>query len=205
MTLQQTIFWAFPLLAFGGATYFHMRQNNGAWAGGPISWPKALWLTYAITSWYLVPLAHLASPDLSPEVSILLKAHLWSWWIRAPIELIMIYRFYNWTPKYGITHDALHIIMLVALAIFSLPSLGSEVGRAQLSRADSWALLWLGLTLVLLCFEITFAYLFLKIRGALDHKVYYASDDPIWRFINRLTWVAVSFGYFHLIIQAIFI
>jgi hypothetical protein len=177
--------------------WFHKRQNTKGWTGGPISWPKAFWLWHAIFSWYLVPLVWVFFPDLDSRLRTVLILHLVSWWIRGPIELLMIYKYFNWTPLYGITHDLVHILILVIGLIWALPQWNSGA-----SVTDLFVEVFVVITIIMTMFEISFAYLFLKVRGQKDHKIYYASDEPQWRFINRLTIIAVTLGLLHLVMQA---
>ena len=98
------------------AIYFFFRQNKvggKAAVGGPISIPKSLWLSGAIFFWFFYPFIFLLDPTVTRPWKIVLALHLISWWIRGPLELVMIYRWFNWTPKYGITHDILHVLMLL--------------------------------------------------------------------------------------------
>lgn len=179
------------------SVWFYYKQNRGDFVGGPISWPKALWLYHAIFSWFLVPLVYLSFPDLHISLKTIIGLHTLIWWIRGPLELVMIYKFYNWSPRYGITHDVVHVMLLF----------GGIIATCKLWPET--ALNWMGfsfaaMTVVMLCFETTFAALFLDVRGHEDHKIYYAADEPKWRFINWLTKVGLCFGLSHAILQALF-
>ncbi|MEK2647119.1 hypothetical protein [Bdellovibrio sp. BCCA] len=189
----------FPVLLvvqFLCSIWFYYKQNKGAFVGGPISWPKAVWLYHAIFSWFLVPLVYLSLPDLHISLKILIGLHALIWWIRGPLELVMIYKFFNWTPRYGITHDVFHVILLFA----------GMVATAKLwpENMTNWmAFIYCAVTVLMLCFEISFAALFLDVRGNEDCRIYYAADEPKWKFINWLTKVGLAFGVGHAIIQAI--
>ena len=186
--------------AFG--LFIHRKQNSRtAWTGGPISWPKSLWLAYTVSTWFFFPI--LLFP-LTASPSILFWAvvfHLGSWWARGPLELVMIYRWMNWTPIYGISHDLFH---LLGLAVFMGLQISS--GMDQLAGSEFIVAAFLGITCFAVTMEALFAYLFLKTRSKEEAEgdVYFASDDPKWRFINRVTKFTVTVVISHLLLQSLF-
>lgn len=189
------LFLALLIVQCSCSVMFYRKQNKGDLVGGPISWPKAFWLYHAIFSWFLVPLVYLAAPDLHISLKILIGLHTLVWWIRGPLELVMIYKLFNWTPKYGITHDVLHGFFLLV----------GTLGIAKLwpeSLINWMGFTYCGVTVIMLCFETSFAALFLNVRGHDDHKIYYAADEPKWRFINWLTTMGLIVGMGHAFIQA---
>src|SRR4051812_35370059 len=110
MNYQVLLIILWPIVSCLFALRFHARQNsNKGWTGGPISWPKAFWLAFTINQWFFVPIFFLLHPDLPQGLKVVYGFHLLSWWIRGPLELVMIYRWLNWTPYYGISHDLFHI------------------------------------------------------------------------------------------------
>ncbi len=189
------------IFILGFSRFFYVKQNTGKIVGGKVSTPKALWLGYAIGSWYFVPFLFLAWPEVYPWLKTILVLHLISWWLRAPIELIMIYKYYNWTPIYGISHDAIHILMLVGIYFSKF----SSEAVATMSPPNQLAVTYIFVTVVALIMEITFAHLFRKTRSVEQdaHKIYFASDDPMYRLINRLTLGTVIFVYTHLFLQLV--
>src|ERR1700722_2017584 len=116
MTKVQTeIAWAILLMEIIFAAAFYLRQNKFAKeraVGGPISIPKSLWLSGAIFFWFFYPLIYALDPSVSLAWKLVLGFHLLSWWIRGPLEVFMIYRWFNWSPRYGIRHDLSHILAL---------------------------------------------------------------------------------------------
>ncbi|MDZ4661919.1 MAG: hypothetical protein SGJ18_09925 [Pseudomonadota bacterium] len=194
--------WPFLILIL--ACLFHGRQNSKkAWTGGPISWPKSIWLFYTVLTWFILPFFFLFHTDLPDNFRYVLVGHLVSWWTRGILELFMIYRWYNWSPRYGITHDTLHIILFVVLGWqsgfwgeFSLENNFNSV-------CYSYALVIIFSTI----FEGVFAYLFLKTRSQNEEKdnVYFASNDPKWIFINRLTTFVAAVVLLQLFIQSAWI
>jgi len=185
-----------PILALGAGCFFWRRQNVGQTVGGAISFPKALWLSYTVTAWFFLPFVFLPHPELTREPRLLLALHLLSWWIRGPIELLMIYRWFNWSPRYGIAHDILHAAMLATGLVLFKHAL-------FLHPVNQLAALFLTVTLLATLAETFFAWLFLSIRGHEDHKVYFANNDPKWRINNRVTAMMVVIVYGHLFFQAI--
>jgi hypothetical protein len=192
-------------LIVGAAVYFRRAQNrntaSGAWVGGEISWPKAFWLAYAIGSWFLMPWIFFLDPATPTPLKWALGFHLASWWIRGPLELVMIYKWFNWTPIYGISHDSLHNLGLFLATSAATAMIGWEslAGDAH----AFWAWLFLCSICLAMMAEVTFAALFIVTRGKGNDKIYFASDSEEYRMINRLTLTACIILYGHLAIQTV--
>jgi hypothetical protein len=186
--------------ASGFALVFRRLQNKGAWVGGEISWPKAFWLAYAIGAWYLAPLAFVLDPAVALPLKWVLGLHALVWWIRAPIELVMIYRLFNWTPVYGISHDAIHNVALFGATSWACGVLGWDAILG--TEANLWAFVFLCTTCFALIAEAVFAALFLVTRGQGQKKIYFAADSPEYRLINRLTLTVCLIVYAQLIAQS---
>ncbi len=178
------------------SVWFHAKQNQDKFTGGPISWPKALWLFHAIFSWYLVPIVYLFIPDLHIVLKSIIFIHTLVWWIRGPIELVMIYKTFNWSPRYGIAHDSLHLFFIFVATVVTCK-------MWEPSLINWLAFSYLCVTVIMTTFELWFAALFLQVRGHSDHKIYYAANEPKWRFINRLTTAALVIGLGHALLQAV--
>lgn len=181
------------------ARRFYLKQNVNKAIGGEVSVQKALWLAYAVGSWFLVPFIFVFS-DMHPIFMPIFLFHLASWWIRAPIELVMIYKTFNWTPIYGISHDLFHGAVILFLYFKMWP----QTWDASLSNPMSTlATLYLAVTLFALVMEVIFAYLFRRTRGTGEgaHLIYFASTDPIYNLINRITLVTVVVVYSHFVVQ----
>lgn len=193
-----------PVLVLLLARGFHRKQNSKkAWTGGPISWPKSIWLAYTITSWFLLPLLFVVYPDLPPGLWVFYIFHLASWWLRGPLELVMIYKWLNWTPKYGISHDIFHIVGGL-VCIFLNKEDFTHWPTDAISVA---ALVYVFVILFATVAEILFAAMFFifRSRQEADENIYFASDDPKWIIINRVTTVIVVSVMSHLVWQSIFI
>ncbi len=180
------IFSIFPMLLILLALIFRKKQNKGEFVGGEISLPKSLWLSYTIGSWFLFPLI-LLSYDIAIGLQYVLIFHLISFYIRGVLELFMIYKWYNWSPFYGISHDLFHLLGVVFLFLFFWPQ--------EISRITLIGIFYIFGIIISVCFESLFAILFYKIRGKEKHKVYFASNSSEWKTVNKITWFAVILCY----------
>ncbi|MDZ4084712.1 MAG: hypothetical protein U1E10_17350 [Bdellovibrionales bacterium] len=199
----------FPLLPMGLGAAFRARQNKGDIVGGDISWPKALWLAYTVSTWFVLPLlllglsySRLGTP-LPVSLLIAFVGHSVSWWIRGPLELFMIYKWFNWSPRYGIAHDLAHASFLI-LAIVSA-FLRSEIELWFATPVAAIAALFVFVTVFTTFAETLFAYLFLNERTKGEDLLYFASDEPRWLMINRITTTVVILAYGHLFFQSILV
>lgn len=204
MTLSLKVAIAiWPLLVSLLARFFHRKQNSKkAWTGGPISWPKSFWLAYTTTSWFLLPLLFIAHEDLPYGIWVFYVFHLISWWLRGPLELVMIYKWFNWTPKYGIAHDLCHILgCIVCIFLFK-----NDFVQWPIDPISVAALVYILMVLFATSAEILFAAMFFSFRSQqeADENVYFASDDPKWIVINRVTLAVVVVVMSHLIWQTLF-
>lgn len=182
--------------------YFYKNKQNGhnPMTGGPISMPKAFWLAYTVSTWFFLPLIFIFHPEVVLPIKYIIAFHLLSWWARGPLELVMIYKWFNWSPKYGISHDCFHLAGLIILYFIY------RHGFQDLTAINNMAIAFICITIFATVAEISFAYLFLKTRSELEEKdnIYFASDDPKWIFINRLTLTVVCAVMSHLICQSIY-
>jgi hypothetical protein len=203
----------FPLLALALGAAFRARQNKGDIVGGDISWPKSLWLAYTVTAWFILPLLLMGafssntfsgSTEIWPSTLwIAFAGHLLSWWVRGPLELVMIYKWFNWSPRYGITHDLAHTAFLVLMIAISF--LNGEISRWFAVPGSAIAALFLMITVFMTLAETLFAFLFLHERTKGEDLLYFASDEPRWRMINRITTTVVIIAYGHLLFQSLLV
>lgn len=217
--LSTSLIISWPLLVTSIAFWFNKKQNGKKpWTGGPISWPKCFWLAYTTTTWFILPVIFLIHPSFPTALRSFFIFHLISWWIRGPLELVMIYKWFNWTPKYGISHDIFHIIGCSFLLfsarhdLLKLQVLPAAVYPAQFiyQLPSDFALLSaiFAISIILTtCAEIAFASLFFKVRSheEKESNIYFASDDPKWIFINRLTLSVVVVAMTHLTLQSVWL
>jgi len=193
------IIW--PLVVTTLATFYRKKQSSpNPWTGGPISWPKAFWLSYTIQSWFFLPFFYLIPSYVPSFLKIIIVFHLLSWWIRGVLELFMIYKWMNWSPRYGISHDVLHIIGLTALVTY----FRHDIPTVAFGSQGFVVMTYIFLLFLTTTAEITFAMLFLKLRTIQEQmeNVYFASDDPKWIFVNRYTLTIVVIAFTHLLFQS---
>lgn len=101
------------------AMTFYYVQNGGYLAGGDIAFTKLVWLSYAILYWFVLPLLIMlnnAVPDMWRRIYQVFFLIMLA---RAVCELIMMYVFSNWSPYYGIAHDAFSIFALTGLIVLN--------------------------------------------------------------------------------------
>jgi len=157
---------------------FYWRQNFKGQIGGAMSIAKILWLDYAIFAWLVMPALLLFSVPLSEGWRRLFIAHLINFGLRAVIELVLLYVFVAWSPLYGIAHDLFSIALIAWLAPHD----------ASILYHYSWTM-----RIGLMC-EIVFAALFHRLTSK-ERAIYFASDAPRFRMINRLTMAVDAIAY----------
>ncbi|MEW5741480.1 MAG: hypothetical protein AB1938_21340 [Myxococcota bacterium] len=173
------------LLCVGAVGWFAGRQNAGGKLGGRISWPKRVWLTFTIWSWLFECAVLALDAGLPFGFRLLVGVHAASMWTRGLLELVMLYRWKNWKPPYGIAHDALCIVSTGALAA----AFSRDVGPA--GPLGWWAPAFVGMLVFALGVELIYAALFFKaVKGKTtgDDATWFAAEDEArFRRINRLT------------------
>jgi hypothetical protein len=190
-----------PLVVTLLALFYRKKQSsNNPWTGGPISWPKAFWLSYTIQTWFFLPFFFLIPYEVPSFLKTIIIFHLISWWVRGILELFMIYKWLNWSPRYGISHDVFHIAGLIVLMLMNKHHL-SEIDYGSHNFA---ILAYIYMLFVTTAAEISFAFLFLSLRTFQESRenVYFASDDPKWVFVNRYTLTIVTIAFMHLFFQS---
>ena len=174
-----------PALAAFGVS-FYRKQARGE-LGGAISRAKAFWLPFAIWCWFIVcPVVAWDGAHLSPPLRWALGSFGAFMWLRGAVEMVMLYRTFNWRPPYGIGHDVACILLLLGV-------LGVHGGEllALSSSADRWAAALCALVLVSLAVEIHHAWSFFHAvqgRTTGPDGVWFADDEAEhFRAINRNT------------------
>lgn len=126
--------------------------------------------------------------------------HLLSWWIRGVLELVMIYKWFNWSPRYGIGHDFFHLTGCLSLFLI----FKSEFQQLEFGTQDFVVGLYAAMLFISTSAEIAFAFFFLKLRSIQEssENIYFASDDPKWIFVNRVTLLVVITVFIHLFYQS---
>jgi hypothetical protein len=172
------------LLAF--AVGFRRRQKPGE-IGGPISWPKALWLSLAIWFWFVVCGVLGFDHALPDSIADVFAACAISMWLRGAVEMFMLYVTHNWRPPMGIAHDVFTIGVVLAVGLVGIDS-------ETLHTASTFSLAALGVAGILvvsLVIEIVHAWTFFLVVGKRtmgDDGVWFADDeDPRFVAINQRT------------------
>lgn len=147
---------------------------------------KVLWLNHALLTFFVVPAMLLRDRSVGPRTRRVLRAHLGSFVGRGLVELWMLYRTRSWRVAYGVGHDLAHLGLMRVL---------------RAGHGDVTARRHLRLIQGSLVAEILFATLFHravkgKTRGS--DAIYFASTDPQFRRINRLTSMVNILAYWQL-------
>src|SRR6185295_17280353 len=85
---------------------FHVSQNQMALTGGGVAWSKSVWLGCAILFWFVLPAFLVSDTRLAAAWRLPFALLLFLMGLRGVIELWMLYVSHNWSPLYGIAHDA---------------------------------------------------------------------------------------------------
>ena len=164
---------------------FYTKQNVKSHLGGKISLPKIFWLMYTIYSWFFIP-AFLLIWITDPFIKITLIGFLILFWVRGILELFMLYKWKNWRPPYGISHDALCLIFLLVMQIGHLGHL-----NFNFQGDNGLAMTWIHITTLCMVIEIYYAYAFFNlVKGKTmgEDGVWFADpEDPTYKRINRIT------------------
>ncbi len=199
--ISKVILVLWPLVVVSLAIFYRKKQSsNNPWTGGPISWPKAFWLSYTIQTWFFLPFVFLFHPATPTFLKVIVAFHLISWWVRGLLEMVMIYKWLNWSPRYGISHDLFHLIGCSAL----LFNFRHELTTLSMGAEAFLVAIYLFILFISTTAEISFAFLFLRLRSIQEknENVYFASDDPKWLFVNRYTLFVDIIVFSHLLFQS---
>lgn len=164
---------------------FGWWQNHHAQLGGDISLAKVLWLNLALSCFFIIPAALWRAKNLARPLRVLFGIFFASFALRALIEAPMLYIWQNWRCAYGITHDAVVMLVLIVLV---LPRVQSR-NNMLLSALHFGRLL----IVVLIC-EALNAWLFSRVADPLN-GIYFAADSAEFRRINLITWIEVAALY----------
>lgn len=164
--------------------WFQARQKRGA-IGGQLSTAKAFWLGFAVVYWFLLCPLLAATPAIGARYQTVLFVFSANMWVRGLLELTMMYRWKNWRPPYGITHDLFSLVLVVTFWIVA-PESGGGVGAWP--TVGEAAVLVLVASLVL---ETGYAIVFhglVEGRTTGDDAVWFANkEDPRFRRVNAVT------------------
>jgi hypothetical protein len=180
-TLRHTACAAIVLLAVAAAV-FHQIQNTLRPVGGDIALVKLLWLAGAILLWGVLPLLLLADSRLSPQLRRAFAVLVALMLARAVVEGWMLYVTLDWSPWYGIAHDALGAAVLLGFAARSTPRNALE----SLVRMHLWV------TAAFFLPEMYFAwYMQAHFVTQGEAAVYFVPDQSAYADVLATTTVAV--------------
>ncbi len=176
--------WGAAILLGIGALLFGRRQNAEGKMGGRMSWPKQLWLGWAVYVWFVLCPAVAALSTAPLEARRVLGAFAAWMWLRGAVELYMLYVSKNWRPPMGFAHNLSAIALVLGMSAAHREAWwGASVGRW------SWALVLM--VLFSLVLETGFAVAFHRAvdgRTTGDDAVWFAdAKDPKFARINRVT------------------
>lgn len=167
------------LTLFGTGTVFYAYQNTGSLPGGNIALSKIFWLGYIIFFWFLAPILLLLNGVSNTVDKWLISLHLSNVWLRASIELFMMYHYQNWQPTYGILHDVFSMLLLLTLVIILYRKLSHFIKYFLLVIAATFAV------------EATFAQYMLNQVIDLNNPIFFVPESSEHQSIFTATWLAL--------------
>ena len=175
------------LALYAAALLFWWMQNTLHLVGGAVALQKALWLATALILWLILPMFIALDSRLHGFVRSAFALLLTLMAARGMAELPMLYLWHNWSPWYGITHDA---ACMLALAWAYL-----RVAMTPVNGKPLW-LTHIGATFAAFVPEIYFAwYMQAHFHNQGGNAIYYVPDDPAHVLaLNITTTAVVCFG-----------
>lgn len=197
------------------AVLFYQFQNSGRPVGGAIALPKLLWLAGALLLWGVLPPLLALDARLPPGLRRAFATLAGLMAARAVVEGWMLYVTFNWSPWYGIAHDALCALLLAGAVARPAaqpahapqsphPSHPPRAPQApQRSRPPDrlarLAHMHAGVTAAFFLPEIYFAWTMqanFNTQG--ESAVYFVPDDPRYLVVLRVTSVTVALLFAYL-------
>ncbi len=170
------------VLTLLGAAAFHLAQNRLAWFGGSIAPQKTAWLFTALFAWLVLPAILACDRRLPWRVRRGYVVFLALMLARGAVELPLMYGTRGWSPLYGIAHDAVCMLLLVALYVTERPAAKGGDARHRIAVANYLALAALFVP------EIAFAaYMRRNFDTAGDAAVFFVPDEPAHRLVLDLS------------------
>lgn len=170
--------------AVGGAALVFARRQRRRALGGALSIPKQLWLGWTVYTWFFLAPLVAADPRSASPFSPWLAAFAIVMWIRGVAELVLLYRTKSWRPIYGITHDVFcGVLVAVGLIVTRPAALATFFGVTLVSS---------------LVIETGYAMVFSRLvdgHTTGDDGVWFASDEPRFQRVNRVTAVLDVFVF----------
>lgn len=186
-TRQRALACAGVIGVAAATVVFHAVQNRLSLTGGAIAWPKSVWLGCAVLYWFVLPALLISDARLPPAWRKPFAALLVLMALRGVVELWMLYVTHNWSPSYGIVHDALCLVVLWWLA-WRAAGGATALRHAGLPRVVFIHAL---VTASLFIPEIYFAWYMratFNTQGA--NPIYFVPNDPAYTRVLALTTAA---------------
>ncbi len=168
------------VLVAGICLAFDRKQDRGG-MGGRMSPPKALWLAWAILYWLFVCPLLAFEPTVGARMRWVLGIFAAQFWVRALVELYMLYGPKNWKPPYGIAHDVFSAALVAGLALAGPGEAGGILGVVAVGTLFSS-----------LCVETYYAVAFhhaVEGHTTGEDGLWFAGDEERFRRIVRITTV----------------
>ena len=181
--LRQSLFITFALFT-AIALAFYVIQNAGSLPGGNIALPKLFWLALVIYCWFIIPVL-IAIDETLFLARKCVMIFLCSMFLRAIIELMMMYWFHNWHPYYGIGHDIFSLFLSLGLAYC-------------LWTTINYIAVYFVMMSLLFSVETYFAWYMLNNVQNDSGAVYYVPDGESHQLVLRVTMLVVGITVFYL-------
>lgn len=189
------------LFAVSGFLIYKLQQK-GNMVGGSISPAKSYWLSYALFNYLALSVLLLVYSPASLPFYFGLLVFVALIYLRSMVQMLMMYKFKNWRPPYGIFSNLLFAGVIIIFLITDYSSL----------NFSDWQLLVLPLFLIkitalLLC-DTYYAFAFYRIVGDSttgEQAIWFAaSEDDRFTAINRLTFrLNILFSIFTLLLAVL--
>lgn len=176
---------ALGLLYVTGVIYF-FQQNQPGKLGGPITLENALWLTYALATWFVLPCAFWLNKQVPQVLRRLYGLFFLGFMIRGVGELYLMYGPKAWVPPIGIAHDFLMVLMLLGLRWRWREELAALTDPVH--RRMRW---FLSVLVVALGCEMLFAWMFYVAVDFRTDFLWFADYSPRFAVLNPLMRTAV--------------
>lgn len=188
------------LLAMALISYsYHQLQNSKASIGGKISVAKSFWLAYALFHYFIYPIIfyfHIHQTELK---QLLLLLIFW-FYLRMLAQGLMMFAVKNWSPKYGIGHNILSVLLIG----FCLIYVGINHLTFEFEEMTMVSFFLFNLMLISMV-DTIYARKFHRLIGEKtkgEQAIWYASDDVQFDKINQLT---TRNNYFFVLISIVLI
>lgn len=168
---------------------FARRQNARPRMGGALGRAKQIWLVWTVYTWFFAAPLFALSPALSGPLRTVLGVFSGLMLARGVAELVMLFVTKNWRPPYGIAHDVLCAVVLLAgsaWVIFGTPPFDDPI--------EAWGRALLAVLTVSLLLETYYAVAFHRAVGDRttgEDGVWFAhADDPRFARVVLVTSIA---------------